>query len=77
MISWVNNTMDVGDIQLSINVLMVSEYFPVQKYVIHIYVTQIDVQSLIDVQSSNPCPISMSQTSVPFFQIDVKLCHIH
>ena len=65
MISWVNNSMDVGDIQLSVNVLMVSEYFPVQKYVIHIYVTQIDVQSLIDVQSSNPCPISMSQTSVP------------
>jgi len=27
--------------------------------------TQIDVQTLIDVQSSNPCPISTSQTSVP------------
>ena len=27
--------------------------------------TQIDDQSLIDVQSTNPCPISTSQTSVP------------
>ena len=27
--------------------------------------THIDVQPLIDVQSSNPCPISTSQTSVP------------
>ena len=27
--------------------------------------TQIDVQPLKNVQSSNPCPISMSQTSVP------------
>ena len=26
--------------------------------------TQIDVEPLIDIQSSNPCPIFMSQTSV-------------
>jgi hypothetical protein len=81
VISWVNNSMDVGDIQLSVNVLMVSEYFPVQKYVIHIYVTQIDVQS-----NRRPILKSMSDFYVtdictsdlcPFFQIDVKLCHIH
>jgi hypothetical protein len=47
----------------------------IQEELEYICKTQIDVQSLIDVQSSNPCPISMSQTSVPFFQIDVKLCH--
>ena len=28
---------------------------------------QIDIQPLIDVQSSNPCPISTSQTSMSFF----------
>ena len=27
--------------------------------------TWIDIQTLIDIQSSNPCLISMSQTSVP------------
>ena len=27
--------------------------------------TQIDIQLLIKIQSSNPCPISISQTSVP------------
>ena len=31
----------------------------------YIFKTQINVQPLIDVQSSNPCPISKSQTSVP------------
>jgi hypothetical protein len=35
----------------------------------YIYKNQIDIQSLIDIQSSNPCPISTSQTSVA--QIDV------
>jgi len=39
--------------------------------------TQIDVQSLIDVQSSNTCPIYTSQTSVPqiYSQIGVQRCH--
>jgi hypothetical protein len=32
---------------------------------IYICKTQINIQSLIDVQSSNPCPIPTSQTSVP------------
>jgi hypothetical protein len=35
----------------------------------YIYKNQIDIQSLIDIQSSNPCPISTSQT--PVAQIDV------
>jgi hypothetical protein len=34
-------------------------------FVEYICWTQIDVQPLIDVQSSNPCPISTSHTSVP------------
>ena len=32
---------------------------------VYICKTQVNVQSLIDVQSSNPCPIPSSQTSVP------------
>ena len=52
---------------------------------LHIYIckTQIDVQPLIDVQSSNPGPISTSQTSVsPTYvlfsnsQIDVQFSNI-
>ena len=44
--------------------------FPSNKikwYILYICKTQIDVQplSLIDVQSSNPCPISTSETSLP------------
>ena len=35
------------------------------RYIHCICKTQIDVQALIDVQSSNPCPNSTLQTSVP------------
>jgi hypothetical protein len=50
--------------------LCVATFFSaVPAYGIYICKTQIGVQSLIDVQSSNPCPIYMSQTSVPHIYV--------
>ena len=56
----------------------------IQEELEYICKTQIDVQSLIDVQSSNPCPISTSQKSVPQIyvlfsnsQIGVQWHHWH